>query len=429
MKAEENLTQLVDGKVKELNCLKLKTKGSLLQMWAKNINNAPITEKQQAPVDPRPSRNIPPQDSTHAQPNFPRESGDETPADPGPSKPYKTPAQDQLNKEISALNADLVGLLQRKTAGMLNEEQERDLKEKKNKLDELKKELKKKREEQARKQKSRENRKRALDAAIESDPTLKSKLKLRDENGRPRLEVEQPHLLKAIVDIALHGSAADERRRSNVYRSIKTLDQLTDQLSLDGYKISRSSVYLRLLPKRSTTLEGKRHVQTVPVRLIRAQNDHHAKHMDGPFCTATIRRLEELAALLGPKEVFFLSQDDKARVPIGITAANKQAPLLMHVEYRVSLPDHDWVVASRHKLIPSVNAGIVIRPNSLGKPEVRIAFYIISFLVFVLIYFDFGIFKGSRLLWTNLYWYQIRKTFLFNVLRTRARLRALVGSS
>ncbi|CAG8811559.1 952_t:CDS:1, partial [Dentiscutata erythropus] len=31
-------------------------------------------------------------------------------------------------------------------------------------------------------------------------------------------------------------------------------------------------------------------------------------------------------------------------------------PILMKLEYRVELPDHDWVVAKRHKLIPSVYA-------------------------------------------------------------------------
>lgn len=54
------------------------------------------------------------------------------------------------------------------------------------------------------------------------------------------------------------------------------------------------------------------------------------------------------------------------RVAIGITAANIQAPMLMHMEYRVKLPDHDWVVASGHKLIPSVYAGIAIEKNGLG---------------------------------------------------------------
>lgn len=76
-----------------------------------------------------------------------------------------------------------------------------------------------------------------------------------------------------------------------------------------------------------------------------------------------------MSSLLGPDEVAFLSQDDKARVAIGITAANKQAPLLMHLEYRVTLPDHDWVVANRHKLIPSVYAGIHIKPNGMGQRE------------------------------------------------------------
>ena len=50
----------------------------------------------------------------------------------------------------------------------------------------------------------------------------------------------------------------------------------------------------------------------------------------------------------------FHSQDDKAKVPIGLTAASKQAPMFMHMEYQVTLPNHDFVVAPKHKLIPSV---------------------------------------------------------------------------
>ncbi len=83
------------------------------------------------------------------------------------------------------------------------------------------------------------------------------------------------------------------------------------------------------------------HITTVAVKLIRAKNDHHTKYPDGIFCTATQNGLIEVASLLGPDEAVVLSQEDKSRVRIGITAANKQAPLLMHVEYRVSLPDHD----------------------------------------------------------------------------------------
>nr|XP_047125600.1 uncharacterized protein LOC124807608 [Hydra vulgaris] len=133
-------------------------------------------------------------------------------------------------------------------------------------------------------------------------------------SGHPRIEEIQPDLLKTICDIALYGSAAHEKRRDAVVRSTKTSSELTETLKELGFQVSRSGTYLRLNPRNSATQEGKRHIKTVPVKLIRSQNDKHAKHIDGKFCTETIRRLKEISSLLGPKEVFFLSQDDKARV-------------------------------------------------------------------------------------------------------------------
>lgn len=64
-----------------------------------------------------------------------------------------------------------------------------------------------------------------------------------------------------------------------------------------------------------------------------------------------------------------LSQDDKAKVPIGMTAAKSQAPLLMHLQYRVRLPDHDWLPGSRHKLTPSVYAALAIKDGFPGQKE------------------------------------------------------------
>lgn len=194
-----------------------------------------------------------------------------------------------------------------------------------------------------------------------------SNFQIRDTYGRPRLEVDQPELLRTIISIAMHGSASHDKRREDMFRSVKTLTELKEKLHEEGFQISRSATYLRLLPRKSNTQEGKRHVTTVPVRLCKAQNDLHAQHTDSSFATVSIRYLEEVASLLGPNQVTLISQDDKARVPIGVTAANKQTPLLMHVEYRVKLADHDWVKASRHKLIPSVYAGIKIKDNGLGN--------------------------------------------------------------
>ena len=41
----------------------------------------------------------------------------------------------------------------------------------------------------------------------------------------------------------------------------------------------------------------------------------------------------------------------------------------MHVEFKVSLLDHDWVVTSGYKLILSVYAGMTIKANGFGDPK------------------------------------------------------------
>jgi hypothetical protein len=44
----------------------------------------------------------------------------------------------------------------------------------------------------------------------------------------------------------------------------------------------------------------------------------------------------------------------------------------MHVKYRVSLPNVDWVIAAKHNLIPSVYAGIEIHSNGLGTEKLLV---------------------------------------------------------
>ena len=125
----------------------------------------------------------------------------------------------------------------------------------------------------------------------------------------------------------------------------KTLDDLHAGLLKKGYFLSRRDLYLLLIPRRSDTIEGKRHVRTVPVKIRKAQNTLRNKHEDANFCFATKQYMKDIASLFGAKNVILLSVDDKAKVPIGVTAANKQSHLIMHVDYEIRLPDHNFVRA------------------------------------------------------------------------------------
>ena len=124
-----------------------------------------------------------------------------------------------------------------------------------------------------------------------------------------------------------------------------------EALNREGFELKRSTVYLHLLPWNYRPIEGRRYVTTAPVKIYKSQNSEHASHWSTKFTHVSIRSLEELAAIFG---LAFHSQDDNAEVPIGLTAANKQALMLMHIKYQVTLPDHNFVVAPKHKLIPSI---------------------------------------------------------------------------
>ena len=52
---------------------------------------------------------------------------------------------------------------------------------------------------------------------------------------------------------------------------------------------------------------------------------------------------------------------------LGVVAAKRQTAMVMHVDYQVRLPSHDYAVASKHYFIPSVYSFLTILPSSIGQ--------------------------------------------------------------
>ena len=68
------------------------------------------------------------------------------------------------------------------------------------------------------------------------------------------------------------GAGADSRRRTDVINSCKKLADLHAAFRKEGYVLRRQALYLRLIPRRVDSQEGKRHVRTVPAKLCKAKN-------------------------------------------------------------------------------------------------------------------------------------------------------------
>ncbi|CAG8550095.1 7005_t:CDS:2 [Dentiscutata heterogama] len=282
----------------------------------------------------------------------------------------EAPAQSKLKDAISQLNRELQRLEVLENIGMISDVDKEKKTSIQSELASSLKALNKLEYHQRSQQKYRSQKRQKLQQMEKQlkEAGFDTQL-VRPTVGRPSLEEAQPGLLEAIVQIVSSDGQADERRRSELIRSVKTLDQLQEALTNMNYKLSRSATYLRLIPRRHNSEEGKRHVKTVPVKLLRSQNSARRSHDDTHFCAALIRNIKEMVSLLGPKSALVISQDDKARIPLGLAVANKQAPILMKLEYRVELPDHDWVVAERHKLIPSVYAVLDVQEGKYGQAE------------------------------------------------------------
>ena len=69
-------------------------------------------------------------------------------------------------------------------------------------------------------------------------------------------------------------------------------------------------------------------------------------------------------------ENFIFYVVNKAKVSIELTTASKQAPLLIHIEEKVTLTDHDYVIASKNKLIPSVICNMRVREKHFSGDAV-----------------------------------------------------------
>jgi hypothetical protein len=104
-----------------------------------------------------------------------------------------------LRSEIALIDSDLVALYNRRAVGFLDENQEKELRLKIKKKKEFEQTLKNKVANQKRAKKSRNEKKAKMIKICENHPDIRTALRLRSNPGRPRIQLEQPLLLKILL--------------------------------------------------------------------------------------------------------------------------------------------------------------------------------------------------------------------------------------
>lgn len=138
---------------------------------------------------------------------------------------YHKSAQEALRLKIQIPESTLNSKILARDSNLSTYSQT-DISDTKNEFKKMKQKLKTRERNTEHQRKYRESMKAKISKICASNEDAAKTLKLRKKVGRPRFEEDQTELLKAITDIAIFGSTAHDRRRTEEIKSCKTPDDL-----------------------------------------------------------------------------------------------------------------------------------------------------------------------------------------------------------
>src|SRR5436190_2971624 len=185
-------------------------------------------------------------------------------------------------------------------------------------------------------------------------------MEIYDTPGRPSFLMKDPELLEKMHS-SIEFGAADHKRRKEVIK-VRTIQHLREKLE-ENYNVymSKSTLQNYMQPRHSASREAQQHHHPAQIRLAAVGRNEMNEHIDGHYCLASVKGVKSFA-LAFPQDVVLISQDDKAKVPLGIAAVGRTFKTMQTINEPISVPDHDFPVGAKHKLVPSVY--LVINPNN-----------------------------------------------------------------
>lgn len=184
-----------------------------------------------------------------------------------------------------------------------------------------------------------------------------------DKPGRPPLLFENPNLHDHIHDSIEFGEA-DKKRRKEVVK-IRTIEHLRKNLE-ENYNVymARTTLNNYLLPRQSNSIAARAHHHPAWVAVAGVSRTETRDHPDSHYCLASVKYARQFATVFADNSVI-ISQDDKAKIGLGVPAVGRTFHTLQSVHEPVSIADHDFPLGSGQKLIPSVY--LMIKPNEANN--------------------------------------------------------------
>ncbi|GES95891.1 hypothetical protein GLOIN_2v1766467 [Rhizophagus clarus] len=166
---------------------------------------------------------------------------------------------------------------------------------------------------------------------------------------------------------------ANYKRRKEIIK-VHTIKHFREKMDEDyGIYMAKSTLQNYMQPKHPGSKEAQRHHHPTQIRFAAVRRDEMNSHVDEHYCLASVKGVKSFAMAF-PQDVLIISQDDKAKVPLGMAAVGRTFKTIQTTNEPVSVPNHNFPKAAKHKLVLSVY--LLINPSdtndSLRSGKVRI---------------------------------------------------------
>src|SRR3954453_8782717 len=179
-----------------------------------------------------------------------------------------------------------------------------------------------------------------------------------DSPGRPSAAMKDPELWDKIHNSVEFGAAHAKRRKVVIkVRTIKYLRKTLEE-KYNTY-LSHQCLSTYLQPRHQNTFAARRHHHPAKVGLASVAQTDMKSHVDEHYCLASVKAAKVIAEVFAD-EAIIISQDNKAKIGLGIPAVGRTFKTIQSVNEPVTVEDHDFPTGSKMKLIPSVY--LVINP-------------------------------------------------------------------
>jgi len=139
--------------------------------------------------------------------------------------------------------------------------------------------------------------------------------------------------------------------------------------------MAKTTLKSYLLSRQSNSIAVKVHHHPAWIAVAGVSRTEMHEHPDSHYCLTSVKGAKQFASTFADVSVV-ISQDDKAKIRLGVSAVGRTFHTLQSVNEPTTVADHDFPMGFGQKLIPSVYLIINLNESSDELRTGKLAIFI-----------------------------------------------------